>query len=188
MHLVALQSHIAKKSTISKPKAKVHKITLSKVNIKKEVPVVKPKPKEKPKPKKIVKKPKKVVKKVVKPKPVIQEKPKQIIKKTVIAPKATIDTTSIKDKYTTKIREAIQQNLIYPNMAKRLRMQGVVEIGFRVLKNGTIIDIKILNKPKRLLERGAIKTLKSIDLKPIPNELKEEFLDITIPIEFKLQG
>ena len=186
-HLFALQSQFAKKSVIAKPKAKVHHITLSKVNIKKPKPIVKPKPKPKPKPKKIVKK-QKVIKPIVLPKPEPVVQAVEPILKQVITPVAVIDTTSIKDKYTSEIRRQIQQNLIYPKIAKRLRMQGVVKMTFRVVKNGTITKIKTTNAPKKLLEKGAVKTLKSLSLKPIPTELKEDFLDITIPIEFKLKG
>ncbi len=194
VHFIVLQSQIAKKSVVAKPKAKVHHITLSKISVKKPQSKLIKKPKQKPKPK-----PKKVPNKIKKPKKTETKKPKKSvvvpkqpvpkpIVKTVITPVATIDTASIKDRYTSEIRREIEQNLIYPNLAKRLRMQGIVKIKFRVLKNGTITTIKTLNTPKRLLEKGAIKTLNSISLKPIPSELNEQFLDIVIPIEFKLKG
>jgi len=71
-------------------------------------------------------------------------------------------------------------------MAKRLRMQGIVQVSFRVLQNGDITDIRVLNNPKKLLGKGAIKTLKALSLRPIPIELNEQTMDINIPIEFKL--
>jgi protein TonB len=207
VHFFALQSYIAKQNAISKPKAKVHRITLSRVQVKKPVPIppkpkvepiilppdpepkpiVKPKPKPKPKPKrkKIVKKPKKVEPVIVPapvPEPIIEEP----IVEQVIAPIETIDTTSIKDEYTSEIRRKIRENLFYPKMAKRLRMQGIVEVAFRVLKDGQITNIRILNSPKKLLGKGARKTLQRVSLRPIPDELKEQHMDITIPIEFRL--
>jgi protein TonB len=163
-HLLALQSHITKQSAVSKPKAKVHRITLSSVVVKKPVPIppkpkvepiilppdpkpiVKPKPKPKPKRKKRVKKPKKI-EPVVIPEPIVQEP----IVEQVIAPVVTVDTTSIKDQYTSEIRREIRKHLFYPKMAKRLRMQGVVQVAFRVLQNGDITDIRVLNNPKKLL-------------------------------------
>lgn len=206
-HLWALQAHIAKQNAVSKPKAKVHRITLSSVVVKKPVPIlpkpkvepiilppdpepiVKPKPKPKPKSKpkskpkrkKKVKKPK-IVEPVVIPEPIVQEP----ITEQVIAPVVTVDTSSIKDQYTSEIRREIRKHLFYPKMAKRLRMQGIVQVAFRVLKNGEITDIRVLNNPKKLLGKGAIKTLKALSLRAIPAELNESHMDINIPIEFKL--
>ncbi len=204
-HFFALQSYITKQNVVSKPKAKVHRITLSSVVVKKPKPkaepvilppdpepivevkpiIEKPKPKPKLKPKK-----KKKVKKVYKPKPkpVIEKIVEEVVEPIVeqIAPVQQIDTSSIRDQYTSQIRRQIRKNLYYPKMAKRMRMQGTVRVAFRVLKNGKITDIRVVNNPKKLLRKGAIKTLKAVSLKPIPIELHEEFLDINIPIEFKL--
>ncbi len=202
-HFLALQSAIAKQNSISKPKAKVHRITLSSVVIKKPTPiptppkpepiilppdpepiVKKPKPKPKPKPKRRVKKP------IVTPPPVVEEIVKEVVQEPiieqVITKVAKIDTSSIKDRYTSEIRVQIRKKLIYPKLAKRLRLQDIVKVSFRVQKDGTINNIKILNNPKKILQNGAIKTLKSLTLKAIPSELDEEFMDIVIPIEFKL--
>ena len=211
-HIYALQSYIPKKNAIAKPDAKVHRITLSAVVIKKPIPpkpkvepiilppdpepiieqkvVEKPKPKPKPKKKKKKTKKKRVKKPVVKPKveEIIEPEPIPVpIVEQVVAPVVTVNTASIIDKYTSEIRRKIQRNLYYPKMAKRMRMQDIVRVRFRVLKNGSITNITVLNKPKKLLKNGAIKTLKSLSLRPIPSEVGEEYLDITIPIEFKLK-
>ena len=210
-HFLALQSVITKQHVISKPKAKVHRITLSSVVVKKPVvippkpkvepiilppdpipePIVKPKPKPKPKPKrkKRVKKPKKVEPVIIPqpvPEPIVEEVIQEPIIEQVIAPVETIDTSSIKDAYTSEIRRQIRKHLFYPKMAKRLRMQGIVQVAFRVLQNGEITDIRVVNNPKKLLGKGAIKTVKALSLRPIPTELNESFMDINIPIEFKL--
>lgn len=196
-HFFALQSVITKKDAVSKPKAKVHRITLSSVVVKKPVvippkpkkiePIIKPKPKPNPKKrKKKAKKPKKKIKPVVVPKPIVKEVIKEPVIEQVIAPVQTVDTSSIKDAYTSEIRRQIRKHLFYPKMAKRLRMQGIVHVAFRVLKDGTITNIRVINAPKKLLAKGATKTLKMLSLKPIPSVLNESFLDINIPIEFKL--
>jgi len=228
VHLVALQANISNKSAISKPKATIHKITLSKVLVKKPV-VVPPKPKVEPiilppdpepvieKPKPIIlppdpepivkkakkrkkkkkktkhkpKKKKKVIKKIIEPEiiyeqPIVEEVIVEPIVEQVITPVVSVDTSSIKDAYTSQIRRKIRENLFYPRIAKRLRMQGVVEVSFRVLKNGQITDVRILNTPQELLKKGAIQTLKRVTLRAIPNELNEQYMDITIPIEFRL--
>ncbi len=201
---MVLKSSVVKKSTFSKPKERVHHITLSSVVVKKPMPkpilpkpepiilppdpkpVVKPKSKPKPKPKKIVKKQITASKPIV---PVVKEIiPVPVIEQTNITPIATIDRTTLRDKYANKIREAIRKNLFYPKMAKRLRIQGVVKVTFVVQKNGNITDIRILNSPKNLLKKGAIKTIESTFLEPIPKELDKNSIDIVMPIEFKLIG
>ena len=208
IHFFVLHSQIQQQAVIAKPKAKVHRITLSSVVVKKPV-VLPPKPKVAPiilppdpivlplkpkaKPKRVKKPKKKKVKKRTIKKPVIKpiEKivevipPKPLVQQ-VVAPVVKVDTASIKDAYTAKIRRAIQQNLLYPKMAKRMRMQGVVRVAFRVLKDGSISNIRVINAPKKLLAKGAMKTLKSLDLEAIPSQLGESFMDINIPIEFKL--
>jgi protein TonB len=169
------------------------------------LPIIKPKPEIiKPKPipkkrKKRIKKPKKKLhKKVIKKRPISppilkqkvvevvpQPEPQPVIEE-VIAPVVTVDTTSIKDQYTSEIRRQIQKHLYYPKMAKRLRMQGVVRVAFRVLEDGRITQIRVINSSKKLLSKGAIKTLKALSLRPIPAALHEKYMDINIPIEFKL--
>ncbi len=205
VHWYGLQSSLSQQHAISKPKAKVHRITLSSVVVKKPKPKVepiilppdpepvvevkpiieKPKPKPKPKKKKRVKK-----KKVYKPKPKpVQEKIVEDVVEPIVeqvAPIQQIDTSSIKDQYTSEIRRQIQKHLYYPKMAKRMRIQGTVRVAFRVLKDGSVTNIRVLNSTKKRLSKGAIKTLKAISLPAIPTELNEEFLDINIPIEFKL--
>ena len=204
-HWFALRSVIMTEAVVAKPKAKVHRITLSSVVIKKPAvkptiepiilpadpePVIEPiveKPKPKPKKRKAKRKIKKVHK--PKPKPLIKEVIPEVVEPIMteqVAPVQEIDTSSVRDQYTSEIRRQIQRHLYYPRIAKRMRMQGVVRVAFRVLKNGNITNIRVINSPKKVLSKGAIKTLKSLALKGIPDALGEVFLDITVPIEFRL--
>jgi len=194
-HFVALKSYIEPKTVVSKPEKEIHKITLSSVVVKKPTPPPpppppKPKPKIEPKPKP---NPKKIVKKqkVQKPKKVTQKPFSKVLKREIVqtvAPKEEFDTTSIRDKYTAHIRAEIRKNLLYPKMAKRLRLEDNVLVKFMVSRDGTISNIRIINKPRKLLGNGAKQTLKLIKLKPMPSELLDRVLYITIPIEFKLKG
>jgi protein TonB len=200
VHHITLSSVVVKKPLVLPPKPKVEPIILPPdpepiILPPDPDPIVKPKRVKKKKKKRRKKKAKK--RKIIKPKPepiieqeiitepVIQE-PQQIVQQQVIAPVEKIDTSSIKDAYTSEIRRQIKKHLFYPKMAKRLRMQGEVNVSFRVLKDGAITNIRVINAPKKLLAKGAIKTLNMLNLRPIPDVLGESFLDITIPIEFKL--
>jgi protein TonB len=156
--------------------------------------IIKPKPTPKKRKKRVKKAKKKPHKRVIKKRamipPVLKEKvvevkPQPVIEE-VIAPVVSVDTTSIKDQYTSEIRRQIQKHLYYPKMAKRLRMQGVVRVAFRVLSDGSVTQIRVISSSRKLLSKGAIKTLKSLSLRPIPAALHEKHMDINIPIEFKL--
>ncbi len=215
---------------ISKPHAKVHHITLSRVCIKKPM-VVPPKPKVEPiilppdlesvveevkhvvepiilppdpieKPKRVKKKKqkkkhkkrhrKKVTKNLV-PKPIMIEEPiveeaiVEPIVEQVVTPREVVDTSSIKDAYTSEIRRQIKRHLYYPKMAKRMRMQGVIKVSFLVLSDGSIQDITVVSGGKALLKRAAIKTIKSLHLKSLPSVLGET-MRVTVPVGFNIKG
>lgn len=209
VHTVLLSSSIKKEVQVVQPKAKVHHITLSAIRVKEDViPVkefvpTKPVPIEPivepivekllpPKPKPIVKE-KKVKKKVV-------EKKKKIIKKRIVKkmqkakPKrqkvqkteAKVSTASLKDAYIHALREKIQRNLVYPNLAKRMRMEGVIYVTFTVFLDGSIHKIRVRKGTKNILKKGAMQTLRKIALKAIPKELQVKQLELTLPISFKL--
>ncbi len=203
VHVLILRSYLVKIDSISKPNAQIRHITLSRVIIKKpqppklnipkitpslvQKPIIKPLPRpkliHKPKRKKHLKHKKTIQQKIVSK---VLQQPKPIPKIETKAPIKQINTTSIKDKYTSEIRRQIKKNLFYPKIAKRMHIQDIVEVSFRVLSDGQISNIKIVNHPRKVLSRGAIKTLHALNLAPIPKELHQTYMDITIPIEFKL--
>ncbi len=96
-----------------------------------------------------------------------------------------IDTAQ-KSRYLALIRRRIKENLYYPRSAKRMHIQGAVRVAFRVSGSGEIGGIRVLESPNRRLSEGAKRTLESISLPPIPAEIGAEHLELTIPIEFKL--
>jgi protein TonB len=205
-HYIALRTQVPSQSAIAKPKAKIQHITLSRVQVKqpKVVTPVTPKPpimippkviEPKPKPKvKLKKKRKKMPKKkrrkiIPKPRPKPLPKPQPVVipkVQEVITPVAQVDTASLRDAYLAHVREEIRKHLIYPRMAKRMRMQGVVHVGFWIDAQGKVGGITILDTAKKILAKGARKTLKALSLNPIPKALHEEKMDVNIPIEFKL--
>lgn len=199
----------------AKKESKIIKIKLSQIAIQKEEPkkvekllppkqiVLPPKPqpkvqKSKPILKKVRKKIHKKVKKTQKFKKIkkakIQKssppKPKvvPITHQALQAPKPIIDNSALKRSYIAKIRELIKSNLYYPRVAKRMRIEGVVKVSFVINKDGTISSIDIKSGSKRILNQGALKTLKSIKAPPIPEKLGVGSLDLFVPIEFKIGG
>jgi protein TonB len=153
-----------------------------------------------------VKKRKSIVKKVTRKRKIRKKPLKKIVQKPIIEPVAepisqpvftqpqptikqsTIDTTTIKNRYQNRVRKKIKNSLIYPRIAKKLRLQGVVNVAFTILKNGQVTSIKIISSPKAILSKGAKKTLKNIIFDSIPDELNLDQMNLSIPIEFKLKG
>ncbi len=179
------------KAPLVKPALKITKITLSSVVLKENPPAPKKVPKPAPKP---IQKPKKLAptkEVILEPIPIKQETQDQEIKQVALptlAPKSVVDTSSILDRYTSSVRALIAQNLHYPSRAKRYRIEGVVVVSFTILKDGTITTIIVDKKSKNLLKKGALKTLRSISFEPIPSELKQDKLEISLPIKFSISG
>ncbi len=177
LHVMILKSQITPEKEIYTTQKRVQKITLSSVSVKKRIPSP---PSNNPKPKPRVKQ----KQKSLKAEPKITKR--EIVQ--AVAPAYKIDTTSVRNKYASYVREKIERNLFYPKKAKRLRLQGVVIVKFTVNKRGSISHIRVINSPAKLLAKSAIKTLKKLRLKPIPTELLDRVLYFTIPLEFKFHA
>ncbi|MGA1931777.1 energy transducer TonB [Arcobacter sp. YIC-464] len=186
---------------------KIEKKPETKPQLKKEV-VKKIEKKEIKKPiieKKIIKKEKskektqkketKKVEKIQKPQKVSEEI--KTIKEVKKAPLKTIEDTqkikkeqnSLKSQYLNALRAKIDENKHYPKISKRLNEQGISTISFRVLKNGTFINIKIhTSSGKKRLDKAALEAIISTNsFMPFNKKIKASYMDIIIPIEFKLQ-
>lgn len=208
---VSLQMATYKEPIIEKPKEikpepkKIEEIkeVIKKPIIKKKAikKVVKKKPVKKiiKKPKIIKKvKPKKIEKKIIKKpieKPLVKPIVKKIEKKEIKKVNAINKAQSLqkykqhKQTYLTKLRAKIDRNKKYPNISRRLKEQGVVSVSFRVLKNGLFENIKVSKgSGKRRLDKAAIKALEQTNhFGTFPKEIKDDFLDITVQIAFKLK-
>ena len=200
---VSLQMATYKEPVIEKPKEikpEPKKIEEIKEVIKK--PIIKKKAikkvvKKKPV-KKSIKKPKKIEKKIIKKpieKPVVKPIVKKIEKKEIKKVNTVNKAQSLqkykqhKQTYLTKLRAKIDRNKKYPSISRRLKEQGIVSVSFRVLKNGLFENIQVSKgSGKRRLDKAAIKALEQTNhFDSFPKEIKDEFLDITLQIAFKLK-
>lgn len=129
----------------------------------------------------------KIVKKVPKPIKEVKKKAPKVANK--IATQSLEKYIKIKEDYMTALRAAIDKNKKYPRASKRLGEQGSVMLSFRVLKNGVFQNMKILQSSgKRRLDKAALKALNlTQSFKPFTDEIKKEFMDISLPIKFKLR-
>ncbi len=159
-------------------------------------PVVKKRVRKKRVPKKVRKKAAKRVKKVVR-KRLSEPRPPQ--KKVtppapvtaparMAAPQERINTATVRDRYITLIRQKIKASLIYPKIARRMRMQGEVDAVFVVYADGHTGHVRIVHAPRKVLANAAKQTIEALDLPPIPKALGTASLKVSVPIEFKLKG
>jgi protein TonB len=88
--------------------------------------------------------------------------------------------------YKAELRAMIDRNKSYPTMSKRLGQTGTVVIGFTLLKDGNIVDVRI-EKPSKYdrLNDSALEAVKKVErFKPLPQEVAEGKMDITVPVKF----
>jgi len=180
-----------KKKSIKKP---IKKDAKRKV-VQKPKKIIKKKPvKKKTPPKKIIKKeiikkgPKKIEKKIIKKEVAVNKEP---VKKASTENKTQSlkKLKAYKQNYLTQLRAKIDSNKKYPKISKRLGEQGQVIVSFKVLKSGEFKNIKIIKSSgKKRLDKAALKALEETkSFKAIPLELNKSFLEISLPISFKLQ-
>ncbi|MBN1905280.1 MAG: TonB family protein [Deltaproteobacteria bacterium] len=82
------------------------------------------------------------------------------------------------------VKELITSNLVYPAVARRMKWQGTVEVSFRVLKTGSVENIRVLTSSGySLLDKNVIATIESVQPFP-PPPVAAEF---TMPIKYTLK-
>ena len=173
-----------------KPPKKVKKKVVKKP-IKKRAPPKKIVPVKKAPP--IVKE--KIIETEVVEEPVVEE-PKEVvvtptepvtltpaIVKKIAAPAVTAEDAYVQ-KHIAEIMVLLRENLYYPRMARKRHMEGKVVVSFTLLKNGKIIDIKIVEAKKKLLGKAAVTTIERLRGKfPLPDET----LHLKVPIMYRLK-
>lgn len=83
---------------------------------------------------------------------------------------------------------AIQENLIYPNQAIALGIEGTVILQVHVLKDGKIGSARILKSIHPILDLTAIETIRKTRFTPAYQRDKPIDVWINIPISFKLDS
>ena len=86
------------------------------------------------------------------------------------------------DKHLAQIRELINKNVKYPERAKKLSIEGIVIAKFKILEDGTIENIQIIDGHK-FLQNATIEAIQEAS-KNFPKT--NQSIEIQIPIEYKL--
>ena len=81
------------------------------------------------------------------------------------------------------IRDAILKNLQYPNSAKRMKIQGSVEVTLVIDPNGKLIDIYLeKSSGYEILDNSAIKAATKLYLEALA--IPQIVTKVTLPINF----
>jgi protein TonB len=82
------------------------------------------------------------------------------------------------------IRELVQENISYPQIARRMGLEGRVIISFVICSNGTVKEIEIIESSGNpILDRNAVEAVKKTS--PFPHHQLEA--KVIIPIQYTLQ-
>ncbi|EPH5974859.1 energy transducer TonB [Campylobacter upsaliensis] len=85
-----------------------------------------------------------------------------------------------------KIQEAIQKAQIYPLIAQKKRMSGVVKVEFMWMNDKTLADLKIIQSSGyTLLDKSALESIRKASLN-FPSY--ERNLKITLPISYEIKS
>jgi protein TonB len=94
----------------------------------------------------------------------------------------------LKERYLFEFRTWIEKYKRYPPLAHALGQSGRVEVSFKVLKDGHLEEIRVSGpSPFERLNRAALELLeKAAQFKPLPTELNQTELVVTLPIVYEL--
>jgi protein TonB len=126
------------------------------------------------------------------PRPKVEETKTQEVSSSAKALVGTEDSAgraaTVKENYISKVRSKIEANKFYPLISRRMGQTGIAVVGFTLLRDGSIIDLHVHKSSKfDRLDASALDAVKKVGrFSPIPNELGESQLDITVPVKFYL--
>jgi TonB family protein len=101
---------------------------------------------------------------------------------------STVGKTDVRSLYKAELRGIIDQNKYYPPISKRLGHEGTVVVSFTLLEDGSIIDLRIESPSRyRPLNASALEAVKKVKrFRPIPKEMGDSKMELSIPVSFKL--
>lgn len=113
--------------------------------------------------------------------------------KAVVSKPAPVETVKFdpkaKEQYVAYLRQLIDERKIYPKNAKRLKQTGTVMVKFKVLEDGTVKNISIIESSGfDSLDQATKEVLENIGrFKALPKEMGDEPADVTLPVEYKIR-
>ncbi len=101
---------------------------------------------------------------------------------------ATPDTNSVLSEYERELLRRLHIQKRYPEIARRLRQQGRVQVIFELERSGRVMRAEIVEPTiHSALNQAAKGLIESVgEFKPFPKEIKETRWVFRIPIEYRL--
>jgi len=92
-------------------------------------------------------------------------------------------------RYQDMVKRKIQEARKYPSWAKQQEYEGIVDVVFRVLSNGSVDGIQIVTSSGfNILDREALATInRASPFLPIPKDVARKDLKMEVAIVFKLR-
>lgn len=83
---------------------------------------------------------------------------------------------------------ALHANINYPDMARMAGIEGTVVLNCKILEDGTIAEVRVLQSVNKVLDEAAENAVRSV--KWLPAKQREDPVAVwfAVPIEFKLEG
>ena len=77
---------------------------------------------------------------------------------------------------------------VYPAMARRHGIQGLVLLEVSVNRNGNVTEVKVLDSPSPLLSDSAVKAVMEWKFQPMLDLQEGSLTKTRIPLRFEVQG
>lgn len=113
-----------------------------------------------------------------------EEKPEQEAVASPAPGRAGVDNLLVR--YKESLRSRIDEEKYYPPMSRRMGQRGTAIVGFTLLKDGHIINTRVLKSSgfSRLDDAAKEAVTKVGEFDPIPDELGMNSMDLEIPVKF----
>ncbi len=83
--------------------------------------------------------------------------------------------------------KALQDEVEYPNFAKKAGIEGRVFVKFVVNEKGNVVNPKVTRGVHKLLNKEALRAVKKLDCKPGQQRGQKVKVEMSLPVTFKLQ-
>jgi protein TonB len=96
----------------------------------------------------------------------------------------------VESEFLTRLMERINANKDYPRYSRVRRETGEVKVGFTILKDGSIQDIRIVEaSPFPALNEAALNAIRKVaKTDPIPEELHRTRWENVVPMRFEIKS
>lgn len=81
----------------------------------------------------------------------------------------------------------LEKNKFYPPLARRMGIEGVVDLEITFDRQGKPLEVKVLNSPPRILKRAAVELIKKSKFPPLPSVYSGNTLKLKVDIRYKLE-